>query len=535
MLEELEERNPETFDFRSYWSVIRRRHWYFLIPLLVGFFAVWAASWIMPSVYRSGTLILVEQPTVPQQYVTPNVSDNLQDRLQSITQQILSRTRLLRIIQQLNLYSDERQRSNPDQIVERMRKDIDIELVRASEGGQLTAFNVYYSSHDPATAQRVTTQLTDLFISENLEVRQQQSEETTKLLESELEDARKTLADQEAKVRAYKDRHLGELPAQLQSNLQILSGMQAQLQSEEDALNTAKQQNAYLQSLLSQYRSIEKSGKGTEGGAPTQLTALDQDLQKLNDQLADLRSRYTERHPDVKKVEEQIAETQKARERFLANLNNGSDAGAGAATGTQSEGQVREGSPLLQVQSQLKANEIEITNRERSIEEMKAKINTNQAHLNQEPVAEQELNDLSRGYEQSQANYDELLKKKNESELATSMELRQQGEHFRILDPPSLPVTPYSPNRLKMCGIGLVAGLVLGGAFTAGAEYMDDHLYSEDELKDLVHADIISEIPPIITAEEQKTRGRVLRLEWAGAALVFALIAAGFVFSYFRA
>jgi polysaccharide chain length determinant protein (PEP-CTERM system associated) len=525
MLEELEEKNPETFNIQQYWSVIRRRHWYFVIPLFVGWVLVWGASWLMPSVYRSGTLILVEQPTVPLQYVTPNVTDSLQDRLQSITQQILSRTRLLHIIQDLNLYSADRQRTNPDQLVERMRKDIDIDLVR-SPGEQLTAFNVYYSSHDPVVAQQVTRQLTDLFISENLEVRQAQSEETTKFLESQLEEARKTLSDQEQKMREYKDRHLGELPTQLQSNLQILGGMQTQLQSEEDGLNTAKQQNAYLQSLLGQYRTMPTLTKGPDG-APSELTAVDQELDTLNHQLTDLKSRYTDRHPDVRKVEEEIAETQKRKEQLLASQKNPK---SGAENPSQ-DSDIKNPA-VLQLQGQLQANQIEIANREREIAEIKAKINSNQSHLNQEPVREQELSDLSRGYEQSQANYDDLLKKKNASEMANSMEMRQQGEHFRILDPPSLPVTPFSPDRLKLCGMGLFAGLALGAVFTVGAEMVDDRLYSEKDLKQLVNADIISEIPNIITVDDEKKLRRVNQLQWMSAAVVLAIIAAGSAFSF---
>src|SRR5271170_1719848 len=149
MVEDLEEKNSEGIDLPHYLGIVRRRHMQFLIPLLLGWLAVWGASWVLPSRYRSGTLILVEQPSMPKDYVTPNVNDDLQDRLRSITQQILSRTRLLQIIDQLNLYSDGRGRMTPDDKVERMRKDIgDIELVRDSEG-RVSSFNVSYSSHDP--------------------------------------------------------------------------------------------------------------------------------------------------------------------------------------------------------------------------------------------------------------------------------------------------------------------------------------------------------------------------------------------------
>src|ERR1700720_2188682 len=266
MVDELEENPGEGINLQQYADVIRRRHMYFLIPFFLGWLVVWSVSWVLPSRYKSGTLILVEQPSMPKDYVVPNVSDDLQGRLQSITQQILSRTRLLHIIDQLNLYADERGRSTPDQLVNRMRKDIDLELVHDEARSKVTAFTVSYLSLDPHIAQQVTSELTNLFISENLEVRQQASENTTNFLESRLEEARKALAEQEAKVREFKDRHRGELPSQLGSNLQILSGLQGQLQSAEDALNTAKQQNAYLQSLLSQYRSLQRAPR-TEDGA----------------------------------------------------------------------------------------------------------------------------------------------------------------------------------------------------------------------------------------------------------------------------
>ena len=221
MADDLEEQSAEGLDLQHYLGVVRRRHLHFLIPLFLGWAVVWAASWVLPPRYQSSTLILVEQPTMPKDYVTPNVNDDLQERMQSITQQILSRTRLLHIIDQFHLYASEHAQRRPTNKVERMRKDIDIELVRDARN-QITAFNVSYSSRDPHVAQQVTSELTNLFINENLEVRQQQSEDTTKFLESQLEAARKSLADQEDRIRQFKGQHVGEMPGQLASNLQIL-------------------------------------------------------------------------------------------------------------------------------------------------------------------------------------------------------------------------------------------------------------------------------------------------------------------------
>ncbi len=534
MVEDLEEQKSDGFDLPRYLGMVRRRHMQFLIPLLLGWLAVWGASWVLPSRYRSGTLILVEQPTMPKDYVTPNVNDDLQDRLRSITQQILSRTRLLHIIDELNLYADEHGRLTPDDKVERMRKDIEIELVRDGEG-RVSAFNVYYSSRDPQVAQHVTSELTNLFISENLEVRQQQSEDTTKFLEGQLETARKTLSDQEEKIREFKGQHVGELPAQVGSNLQILAGMQSQLQTEEDALNTANQQRVYLETLVNQYRSLQGSPKSA-GATTAGLPALDEELDKLRAQLADLSSRYTDRHPDVRKLEEQIAKTERMRDQIAADLNaKASKAQADPSATTPDTADTRDGSsPMVQLQGQLQANRVEIANRERGIAELKTKVTDYQARLNQEPVREQQLSDLTRGYEQSKANYDELLKKKNESAMATSMELLQQGERFRIIDPPSLPLRPDFPNRLKFCAIGLGIGLALGIVVAGAFEMMDDRIYDEKELQKLLPIAVISEIPAIAGATDVQTERRRLWLGWAAAVFVSVAILLGSALSYLR-
>src|SRR5271169_189162 len=391
MVDDLEEKS-EGLDLQHYLGVVRRRHMQFLIPLFLGWAIVWGASWVLPPRYLSSTLILVEQPTMPKDYVTPNVNDDLQERMQSITQQILSRTRLLHIIDQFNLYAGPHSQPSPDQKVDGMRKDINIDLVRDARN-QITAFNVSFSSPDPRLAQRVTSELTNLFINENLESRQQQSEDTTQFLEGQLETARKTLSDQEEKIREFKGQHVGELPAQVGSNLQILAGMQSQLQTEEDALNTAKQQRVYLETLVNQYRSLQGSPKSA-GGTTLGLPAIDEELEKLKAQLADLSARYTDLHPDVRKLKEQIAETEKMRNQIAADLKakaSAAQADPNTATTTSDSADMRDASsPMMQLQGQVQSNRVEIANREHSVVELKAKVVDYQSRLNQEPVREQQ-------------------------------------------------------------------------------------------------------------------------------------------------
>jgi len=534
MADDLEEQSREGFDVQHYLGLVRRRYFHFIVPLFLAWGIVWGASWVLPPKYQSSTLILVEQPTMPKDYVTPNVSDDVQERMQSITQQILSRTNLLHIIEQFGLYSDHGRRT-PDEKVQSMRKDINIELVRDPQN-QISSFNVSYTARDPHIAQRVTGELTNLFINQNLEVRQQQSEDTTKFLEGQLEAARQNLADQEDKIRQFKAQHVGEMPDQTTTNLQILSGLQAQLQNEEDALNTSKQQRVYLQTLADQYRALQGTSRGPDGSAAG-LPAIDQELDKLKAQLADLLSHYTERHPDVRKLKEQIAETERLRAQLLASLkNNGSgaspepDGSPSAGTGADSN----QPSIVAQIQSQLRSNQLEITNREHSTTVLKAKVELYQGRLNQEPIREQQLADLTRGYEQSKTNYDELLKKKNASAMATSMELLQQGERFTIMDPPSLPQKPEFPNRLKFCGIGLFAGLLLGFTIAATFEMLDRRVYEEQEFKGLLPVAILAEIPEVLTPDDEDRRRTRLRLSWASAAFVFCSILAASIFSYLR-
>jgi polysaccharide biosynthesis transport protein len=530
-----EEQGSEQPDIHRYLDVARRRHMHFLLPLLLGWLVIWGAGWVLPPRYESTTLILVEQPSMPSNYVTPNVSEDLQDRLQSITQQILSRTRLLSIIDRLHLYGEGSNQGTPDEKVDRMRKDIDIELVQREDKKGITGFTITYKGKNPEIAQQVTGELTDLFIDENLKARQQHSEDTTSFMESQLANASASLAEQEAKVQEYEAKHEGDLPSQEASNLQILSGLQAQLQSEQDALSNAKQQGIYYQAMIGQYRDLNGNYGAADGG-PTTLPAIDQQLDALRSKLANLRSHYTERHPDIQSLKDEIARTEKMRDQLLAGSKDQEKSGgkAGETSTARVMNNSSQNQAMLQLESQQQANKLEVTNREQAVVGLKARIDEYQGRLNNEPARAQELADLTRGYDQSKATYDDLLKKKNESSMATNMERMQQGERFTMLDPPSLPTRPTFPNRLKLCGIGLAVGLALGLIVVIGFELMDDRMHNEKEIKALLTVAILSEIPEIVTpSDEQISKRRIVR-GWAMATLVFVTIVAGSAFTFLR-
>jgi succinoglycan biosynthesis transport protein ExoP len=524
MVDPTEEQNSERPDVERYLDIIRRRHLHLLIPFFCTWLLIWGSSWVLPPLYKSSTQILVEEPTMPENYVAPNVTENLQNRLQSISQQILSSTRLLLIINKLHLYGGAQGSLTDDKRVEKMQKDISIDLVRDTHE-EITAFKISYSSPDPRIAQQVTTEIMDLFINENLKVRQQQSEGTTKFIEDQLEAARIQLAEQESKVKAFEGGHEGVLPSQETSNLTILGGYQTQLQNEQDSLNQAKQQRPYLQALIEQNKTARGSLKAD--GTPIGLAEVDQQLERLRAELVDLSSRYTDEYPDVIKLKERIAKTEKVKEELIAAPKKPVDEAA-----LREAENLSPNSPLAQLQAQLRSNQVEISNREGRIAELQQKINEYQARLNAAPTTEQQFAEVTRGYEQSKAIYDDLLKKKNESEMATSMERLQQGEHFTVLDPPSLPVKPDFPNRLKFCGIGLGLGIVVGLMSAGAFEFADDRVHSEAALKAMLPTAILSEIPEVVHPSDEAKSRRRLTLGWTMTAVVVVTILAGATISF---
>ena len=382
MPEVLDDPSLEKTDWRKHWRMLCRRRWWLALPAFGIWMAVWACAWFLPAVYRSETVILLEQQKVPEQYVVPNVSADLQDQLQNMSQQILGRERLLDIMRDFNLYPALRARVTGDEMIERMRKDIQVELVQApNRSGNLSAFKVAYMSKDPALAQKVTAQLTSLFINENLKNREKQSSQTTQFLGEQLEDAGRRLAEQEAKVKEFKTQYLGQLPEQVQSNVQILSGLQAQLQQESDALDRAKQQSVYLGTLRAQWRTAEASvGPGNPAGTAA-LPTLDQELARLR--AATGRPSFS-----LHRTPSGCAEGQRAdcKDRETEAASRGKKRSICQPSGADDT--VHASSPTgMEVESQLKANKLEIENRQHAVQDLQKRIGEYQAPAEHDPHA----------------------------------------------------------------------------------------------------------------------------------------------------
>jgi succinoglycan biosynthesis transport protein ExoP len=536
----------------NYWAIVRRRRWWILIPAFLTWAALWGISWLLPATYQSEAVILLEQRNVPNQYVEPNVNASIQDRLQTITQQVLSRTRLQAIIDRFHLYPDPHGLSvllMPGEPIAHMRSDIEIELVPApGHPNEFTAFKIRYTAKTPALAQQVNAELTSPFVNENVEAQQQLSEDTTSFLESQLADARTKMEDQEAKVAAFKAKHIGEMPGQLEVNVQqILGGIQVQIQNLHQASDSAMQHKLYLESLLEQYHSAQVSparggsGNGTAGGiadsTATPAKELDKELTDLRLRLQDLQERYTDDHPDVVALKDQIAKKEKqkklAEEVAAANLSSHKTANAADPAATEKT-QNDSSTSLKQLESQIRANQLEIQNYQKHETELQSQVSAYLGRLKMAPETEQELESISRGYEESKANYNSLLQKQMQSQLATSLEERQEGEQFRIIDPPSLPKTHLTPNHFRYSLGGVALGIVLGFGMIALLELTDIRIRQERDLKELVPVPVLVSIPHVSTKREEGAHVIVRWLDYGAVTLLVTLLAIGNIYAFYR-
>jgi succinoglycan biosynthesis transport protein ExoP len=514
---------PKPVRWQDYWAMAVRRRWWLMGPLFVCGFVAFGVAHFWPEQYRSEALILVEQQKVPELYVTPNVVTDLQDRLQSMTQQILSRTRLQKLIEQSNLYADLRQRMNNDEIVDKMRANIRIELVQAPRRqDELTAFRIYFLYGNPRVAQQITNELTSLFIDENLQARGQQSVNTTTFLENQLEQARQDLAQQEQRLREYKIHFIGELPEQKQTMLQTLGSLQSQLDANTAAIERAEQQRIYLESMRSEYQAMKESHESADGNAmPSPIMVADAAIRDLQKQLTDLEAKYTSRHPDVDKLKDQIAGREESRKQLEQKPDSAPSSEASSAAIPSPQGPA-----LAEVESRLKATKAEIDNYQAEAKKLRARMDELESRLNLTPLREQQLAEVTRNYDNSRQNYQSLLQKKLQSELATNLEKRQQGEQFRIIDPPNLPLKPSEPNRLEILTIGWGLGLCVGLGLTALLEMKDETIHNERNLLETVSVPVLVHVP-VIRSRRERIRTRLLRVCEAMATVLFLAVSVG--------
>ena len=458
------ENNGAMDQLLAFWSTVGHYRGWIFLGTVVFFLAGATFVLLLPDHYKATTTILVDPQKVPEKYVSPTVSSDPAQRLSTISQQVLSSTRLQQIIDDMQLYPELRGKVPREELIELMRKDITITVKQGSSAG-LSAFTIEYEGRRREMVAKVANQLAASFIDWNVKNREQQAQDTTEFLDSQLKEAKQNLEEQESKVSAFKMRHLGEMPEQQSANLQSLSQLQTQFQANVESLNRLEVERTLLS------RGLENPNSGVKPPV-TERARLESERQQLKTKLQELQGRYTSAHPEVVDVS---AHLQSVEER-LKTLPP--DPVTPAAQDNNS----------VTVRLQLLDRETKRLNDEQT--RLTQQMNTYRSKVDAVPVVEQQMAELNRNYSVSKDHYQSLLDKTFSAGMAADLERRQQAEHFTILDLAQVPEKPFKPQRQLM----LMAVLVGALAFSLGLAYLKDMLNGtlkmERELKALLPANV---------------------------------------------
>lgn len=501
------------YSFDTLLQVAWRRKWLILLPaLLVGGIGAAIVTYL-PNLYRSETLILVVPQRVPESYVRSTITARIEDRLQSISQQILSRTRLEQIVQDFNLYAKERaDKELMEDIVEKMRtRDIGIDIVKGD------AFRVSFQANDPRVAMRVTERLASLFIDESLRDREVLAEGTSQFLSTQLDEARRQLVQNEAKLQEYQRLHNGELPAQMESNMQGQHNAEMALQTLSEGLNRDRERRLLLERQVTDIMEEPEPRPVNPDGSPKSAEmaqTLADELRLAEQALLAVELKLKPEHPDVRRQRRAVEEL---KARVAAQQVEGTLAAKPAVPVMMDPVKRRK---LTDARAELENLDRQIQAKSAEANRLSGLIAMYQARIEATPMRESELAALTRDYETLQNSYTNLLQKKEESQISANLEKRQIGEQFKVLDPARLPERPASPDRPRLYLIAVLAALVAGLGTAAAAEYFDRTLRTESDVRAALNLMVLATVPLM---REAKSRWRFRRVAAAGAGAVTLL------------
>ncbi len=471
----------------DYLAMFRRRWVLIVIFAVIGPPVAYMVSLFLPSRFVSQTLVLVDQQTVPTDFVRPVDTTNISQRLSSMQQQILSRTRLEPIIRQFGLFPKDVNQTSMDTLVARLQKAIEVTPVQPmaqTQSANLPGFFVNVTLDNPRTAQQVCTAITSMFIEQSLSIRQQHSEDTTQFLSQQLADAKAHLDQQDAALADFKSRHLNVLPDDEQMNMNLLTGLTSQLDAATQALARAQQDKTFAESMLTQQIA---SWQASQGGRDPDT--LEQQLATLQVQLASLEARYTEDYPDVIKAKNDIAAI---RKKIAENDNP-----KAVTEANKPQRASVEPAQITQLRAQVHSFEQVIAEKSKEQEQVKQQIKLYQERVQSSPAVEQQYKELTRGYQTAQDSYSDLQKKRDQSAMATELDRQQEGEQFRVLDPANLPDKPAFPNRPVFALGGLAGGLGLGLGLAFLLEMRDTSMRTERDIEFVLRLPVLAMVPEI--------------------------------------
>jgi polysaccharide chain length determinant protein (PEP-CTERM system associated) len=479
--------------------LLRQYWWVFPVASFTLAAAGFLATMVLPKKYTSSTMVLVEPPAISSEVVPDAVNQDLYRHLASMKEQILSRSRLQSIIVKFNLFPNRRSSTHMEDLVENLKKMIEVELIQpmvGSENRQPPGFHVTVTLNDPQLAQQVCTEITSLFMEQNSTTIEDKLKGTEKFLTQQLAEAKTNLDEQDARLAQFKREHLGTLPEESAGTLNLLTSMNSQLEATTQALSRAQQDKTFNESLLNQQEASMKA-------QPTPVVTtdtLETQLATLQEQLSGLLAKYTPEHPDVVKTKAQIEDVK----RRMA-------AGAADTKTTASDAPPVHETPQMQLlRAKIKQDDQSIADLGKHQSDIQQQIAVLQSHIQQSPIVEQQIKELTRNYQTALDNYNDLLKKQQKSAMMTDLQDQQQGETFRVLDAPSLPSSPSFPKKSIFTGGGFAAGLALGFVILYLLAKADKAMYSERDVEVCLKLPVLTIVPSFEVTEQRKELGGVL-------------------------
>lgn len=449
-------------DADDYLSILKHRWWLFVVPAVLLAAAGIVATLFIPPQYLSKTSVLIDQQKVSNDLVKPVVTEDINSRLASMDEQILSRSSLQPIVEKFNLYSN--QHLSMDDRIDRARKSVDIKEMPSRTNG-LPGFTIAFTSSDAHTSQLVCAEITSLFTGANLRSREAAAEGTTDFLKEQLNNAKTTLDDQDAKLAAFQRQYFGMLPEDEANNVNILTTLNTQLEAATQSLSRMEQDRSYMEAMLAQQ--VQPVSASSPSSPVVQ--AHERELQDLLAQQAELLTHYTADYPDVIAINRKIADLRKK----MAQTPSAPSASAPSKSDSVA---------VQDLRARIRAADLGIQAKRSEQSMLSSQIRSYQGRIQSTPQVEAQFKQLTRDAQTSQALYDSLLTKLNQSQMATDLEHRQQGETFRVLDAANLPDGPTFPKRSVFAMGGFAGGLFLGLLIVALLEYSDTAMRTERDV-----------------------------------------------------
>ncbi len=482
--------------------------------LLLALTAGFTVYLFIPKVYQSTASIIYQQQKINPSKISPEEEKRIDEMVNTVTQQVTSRTSLEKIIKEFDLYHESLEKIPIEDVIAKMREE-DIRVsVQRNKGN---VFSVSFQGEKPDQVMRVTNALASKFIEENLRVREERATETTAYIKDELRMGKEVLDKKEALTRDYKLKYYNEMPDQRESNMNRLNALQEQLQANQDRIHTLEQTRLLVSEQLARQRNRPRTATSDViSGAANDLAAERKHLQGLL-------VKYTPDHPAVKRSEKRIKQLEQEQDSLpaKARITTG-QSGVATATATPLKGL-----KTTDFSIQLKEIELNLKTLRDENKNIRNQIKTYQGWIDATPIREAEWTALTRDYNQLKSYYDTLLAQSLTAAAAESIEMRQKGSQFKLIDPAYLPEKPVEGNFLKIIMVAMTLGLATGFGLVLGFDFMDTSFKNVQEIESFLHVPVTCTLPFIVLEAEKKQEKRKNFL-WYCFFIVwlFALIAA---------